>query len=53
MSNSNALQVLKQCFEKVIPTEDARTAISLLKFIVCLVFCYLGDATTFSLEAIR
>lgn len=53
MFNSNALQVLKQCFEKVIPTEDARTAISPLKFIVCLVFCYLGDSTTFSLEAIR
>jgi len=37
MSNSNALQVLKPCFEKDIPTEDARTAISPLKFIVCLI----------------
>ena len=53
MSNANTLQVLKQCFEKIIPTEDARTTINPLEFSVCLVFCYLGDSTTFALEAIR
>ena len=53
MSNVNTLQVLKQCFEKIIPTEDARTTINPLEFIVCLVFCYLGDSKTFALEAIR
>ena len=40
MLNANTVQVLKQCFEKIIPTEDARTAINPLEFIVCLVFCY-------------
>jgi len=53
MNKSNTLDVLKQCFEKIIPSQDARTAINPLSFIVCLVFCYLGDSKTFSLEAIR
>jgi hypothetical protein len=53
VSKGNTLQVLKQCFENVIPTEDARTIINPLEFIVCLVFCYLGDSKTFALEAIR
>jgi hypothetical protein len=53
MNKSNTLDVLKQCFEKIIPRQDARTAINPLSFVVCLVFCYLGDSKTFSLEAIR
>ena len=51
--NTNTLQILKQCFEQVIPTEDTRTTINPLEFIVCLVFCYWGDSKTFALEAIR
>jgi hypothetical protein len=53
MSQSNTLNVLKQCFEKIVPSQDARTTINPLEFIVCLVFCYLGDSKTFALEAIR
>jgi hypothetical protein len=53
MSQSNMLEVLKQCFEKIVPSQDARTTINPLEFIVCLVFCYLGDSKTFALEAIR
>jgi hypothetical protein len=53
INENNTLNVLKQCFEKVIPAEDARTTILPLEFIVTLVFCYLGDSKTFSLEAIR
>ena len=53
ISKRNTLNVLKQCFEKIIPSHDARTAINPLSFVVCLVFCYLGDSKTFSLEAIR
>ena len=53
MFNANALQVLKQCFEKIIPTKDARTTINPLEFIVCLVFCYLGNSKTYALEPIR
>jgi hypothetical protein len=44
---------LKQCFEKFIPAEDARTTITPLEFAINLVFCYFGDSKTFSLEAIR
>jgi hypothetical protein len=47
------LEVLKQCFEKMVPSQDGRTTINPLEFIVCLVFCYLGDSKTFALEAIR
>ena len=53
MSQSNMLEVLKQCFEKIVPSQDGRTTINPLEFIVCLVFCYLGDSKTFALEAIR
>jgi siroheme synthase (precorrin-2 oxidase/ferrochelatase) len=53
MSQSNMLEVLKQCFEEIVPSQDARTTINPLEFIVCLVFCYLGDSKTFALEAIR
>lgn len=53
MSQSNMLEVLKQCFEKMVPSQDGRTTINPLEFIVCLVFCYLGDSKTFALEAIR
>ena len=53
MSQSNMLEVLKQCFEKIVPSQDARTTINPLEFIVCWVFCYLGDSKTFALEAIR
>ncbi len=53
MSENNILNVLKQCFEKIIPIKDTRTTITPLEFAINLVFCYLGDSKTFSLEAIR
>ncbi len=53
MANRNTLDVLKQCFEKVVPADDGRAEIGPLSFVVCLVHCYLGDAKTASLEAIR
>ena len=53
MTRRNTLEVLKQAFEKVIPSQDARTTISPLEVVVCLVFCYLGDSKTFTLETIR
>ncbi len=40
MGQSNPLDVLKQCFEKIIPSQDARTTINPMEFVVCLVFCY-------------
>ena len=53
MNENNILNVLKQCFETFIPAEDARTTITPLEFAINLVFCYLGDSKTFSLESIR
>ena len=53
MNENNILNVLKQCFTKIIPTEDARTTITPMEFAINLVFCYLGDSKTFSLESIR
>jgi hypothetical protein len=53
MNEKNPLVILKQCFEKIVPSKDARTTINPLEFIVSLVFSYLGDSKTFSLEAIR
>lgn len=53
MNKSNALDTLRRCFEKVLPNKDSRTKTSPLEFVVSLVFCYLGDSKTFSLEAIR
>ena len=53
MNENNILNILKQCFEKFISAEDARTTITPLDFVINLVFCYLGDSKTFSLESIR
>ena len=53
MATRNTLDVLKQCFEEVVPRHDKRTTIAPLSFVVCLVYTYLGDSKTFSLEAIR
>lgn len=53
MEKGNTLEVIKQCFRKALPDEDARSKISPLNFIAALVFCYLGDSKNFSLEAIR
>lgn len=50
---NNVLEILKQSFGEVVPSEDARTIINPLSFIVTVVFCYLGDSKTFSLESIR
>lgn len=53
IKNNNSLEVLKQAFEKHAPPPDKRTNISPLEFMVQLVFCYMGDSKTFSLESIR
>ena len=49
----NSLEILKQCFKEVLPSEDGRTPISPLEFITALIFSYLGDSKISSLESIR
>ena len=41
MATRNTLDVLKQCFEEVVPSHDKRTTIAPLSFVVCLVYTYL------------
>ena len=41
MATRNTLEVLKQCFEEVVPRHDKRTTIAPLSFVVCLVYTYL------------
>jgi hypothetical protein len=53
INNVSSLEVLKQCIQKVVPSVDARTTINPLAFVVGLVFSFLGDSKTFSLESIR
>jgi putative transposase len=47
------LEVLKRCIEQVVPSIDACTKSSPLAFVVNLIFSFLGDSKTFSLESIR
>jgi hypothetical protein len=53
MAKSTILKALRHCFVQVVPGKDGRSKIAPLEFVVCLVFCYLGDSKSFSLEAIR
>ncbi|HID04118.1 MAG TPA: IS4/IS5 family transposase, partial [Desulfobacterales bacterium] len=50
---NNILKQLRQCFTKIIPEKDDRTSISPLEFVINLVFSYLGDTQSTSLENIR
>ena len=53
MKKPHILKALHHCFVQVVPATDSRSKIQPLEFVVCLVFCYLGDSKSFSLEAIR
>ena len=44
----STLEVLKQCFEKVVPSEDKRSTMGPLSFVVCLVYCYLERVAEFT-----
>lgn len=53
MNQIDILDQLRQCFISIIPSEDSRTGISPLEFVINFIFCYLGDTQCVSLEAIR
>lgn len=52
MNQINILNQLRQCFVEIIPSDDGRTNISPLEFVINFIFCYLGDTQCTSLEAI-
>ncbi len=47
------LKKLRKCFEDAIPSADRRTKMPHLNFVCGIVFCFLGDSKSFSLEALR
>jgi len=53
MPENNSLEILRQSFQNLLPPKDARMTISPLEFIVILIFHYLGDSKTSSMESIR
>lgn len=53
MTESNSLEILRQSFQNLLPPKDNRMTISPLEFIVTLIFHYLGDSKTSSIESIR
>ena len=53
MKKRTTLKALKQSFRCVLPTSDKRTVIPPLDFVTGLVFCFLSDTKSFSLESIR
>ncbi len=53
MTETTILDVLKQSFENVAPKQDRRVKITHLEFLSGLIFCFLGDTKSFSLESIR
>jgi putative transposase len=53
MNPNNTLEQLRQCFVKNIPSEDSRTGVSPLEFVINIIFCYLSDTQCMTDEAIR
>jgi hypothetical protein len=51
IKNNDSLEILKLAFEKHVPAPDKRMTITPLEFMVQLIFCYMGDSKTFSLES--
>ena len=53
MKENNSLDILKDTFEKILPSKDKREKISTVEFIINLIFCYFPDSKIRSLESIR
>ncbi len=53
MDKGNILNILKQTFQQSLPGQAKRTTLPHLEFIAGLVFCFIGDTKSASLEAMR
>ena len=53
MEKGSTLDTIRQCYYKILPHKDARAKISVVEFIVAVVYCYFGDSKIFSIEAMR
>jgi len=53
MDKGNILNILKQTFQQSLPKQDKRTTRPHLEFITDLVFCFIEDTKSSSLEAMR
>jgi hypothetical protein len=47
------LEILKQTLKNAIPTHDRRTTLPHLEFVCGIIFCFIGDTKTSSIESIR
>ena len=47
------LEILKQTLKNAIPTHDKRTTLPHLEFVCGIIFCFIGDTKTSSIESIR
>lgn len=53
MIAANILKNIRQTFENILPTQDGRTNIPPLDFVVAFIFSLLGDTRISSLESLR
>ena len=53
MEKGNILEILKQTLKDAIPAHDRRTTLPHLEFVCGVIFCFIGDAKTSSIESIR
>lgn len=53
MKKDSFLRTLKQCFRNVVPKSDNRVELPHLEFVAGLIFCFLGDSKSFSIESMR
>ncbi len=53
MTETTILNTLKQSFEKVVPKHDGRVKLPHLEFLSGLIFFFLGNTKSFSLESMR
>ena len=53
MEKGIILEILKQTLKNAIPTHDRRTTLPHLEFVCGIIFCFIGDTKTSSIESIR
>jgi hypothetical protein len=53
VEKGNILKILKQTLKNAVPTHDRRTTLPHLEFVCGVIFCFIGDTKTSSIESIR
>ena len=53
VEKGNILEILKQTLKNAIPAHDRRTTLPHLEFVCGIIFCFIGDTKTSSIESMR